>query len=222
MTTSPAISNTGGTGIGTGATASGSASVSDTYQTFLKLLTSQIQNQDPLSPMDTTQWTNQLVQYNSVEQQLKTNSLLSSLLTQGQSGGLGTGVAFIGKTVSANTDTVTLSQGQANWNFNLGKDANTAAVNVFDSKGNLVFTKSLGPTASGDHSFSWDGSQTSGGKLTSGDYTLKVVAQDTQSNTIATNISMSGIVKSVFENNGIAYLRVGGTAVPLSGVTSVE
>lgn len=218
-TVSATSSNTGTSSTGTTTPAT---SVSDTYQTFLKLLTSQIQNQDPLSPMDTTQWTNQLVQYNSVEQQLKTNSLLSTLITQGQSGGLSSGVSYIGKTVSASSSTSTLSGGKADWTYTLGKDANQVKLTVLDKTGAAVYSTALGPTKGGDNSFSWDGSETQGGKLASGDYTLMVDATDASGTGVASTLSRTGQVSAVFEDNSVVMLKLGSASVPLSAVTSVQ
>src|ERR1700760_2958066 len=101
-------------------TAADSAALTGNYQTFLSLLTAQIKNQDPLSPMDTTQWTNQLVQYSSVEQQLKGNQYLEQIAANNKAGSMDSAVSYIGKTVSADSSTATLKDGQASWDYTLG------------------------------------------------------------------------------------------------------
>lgn len=199
---------------------SGAKALSDTYQTFLSLLTSQIRNQDPLSPMDTTQWTNQLVQYNGVEQQLKTNSLLESLVSQSK-GDVSSGVNYIGKTVTANTDSASLSGGKASWNYDLGANAASVTLSIKDSKGNIVYTKA-GETGAGAHSFTWDGTQASGPKLTSGDYSLSIQAKDANNAAIATSTYQSGKVTAVLNNNGDISLKVGQNSIPINKIISVE
>jgi flagellar basal-body rod modification protein FlgD len=200
---------------------SGAKSVTDTYQTFLSLLTANIRNQDPLSPMDTTQWTSQLVQYNSVEQQLKTNSLLESLVNQSTLSSMGQGVMYLGSTVTANTDTTALNDGSANWNYNLGADAGKVTINVKDSTGKIVYTTSGSELGAGDHTFSWDGTQTSGVKATSGNYTLSVAAQSAAGSDLTSTISVSGKVTGVVDEDGATILKLGKTSVKLTDVKEV-
>src|SRR5579862_2258269 len=95
----------------------GLAQVADNFQTFLTLLTTQLKNQDPLSPLDTNQFTQQLTQMTGVEQQLLSNQLLQQLVSQSQGGGLTGAVGLIGKTVSASDTSATLQNGSATWQF---------------------------------------------------------------------------------------------------------
>ena len=104
------------------------ASVANNYQTFLSLLTTQLKNQDPLSPLDTNQFTQQLTQMTGVEQQLLSNQLLQQLVNQNQGGGLTNAVGLIGKTVTSSGGAAVLSGGSATWNYSL--PSNAASVNV--------------------------------------------------------------------------------------------
>src|SRR5579871_3563090 len=95
----------------------GLAQVADNFQTFLTLLTTQLKNQDPLSPLDTNQFTQQLTQMTGVEQQLLSNQLLQQLVNQNQGGGLTAAVGLIGKTVTADGSVAPLQNAQATWHF---------------------------------------------------------------------------------------------------------
>lgn len=196
-------------------------SLNETYTTFLNLLTSQIKNQDPLSPMDTTQWTNQLVQYNSVEQQLKSNTLLQSLLDRSNASNLSSGVGYIGKTITANSNTSALTNGTAAWNYDLNAKASTVALTLKDSNGRVVYSQA-GETGQGSHRFNWDGSQISGAKLTSGEYSLSVQALDAKGVAIGSNVSITGKVTAIVNEAGSVELKIGNTRVPLDKVSSVE
>ncbi|MGZ3298287.1 MAG: flagellar hook assembly protein FlgD [Asticcacaulis sp.] len=195
------------------------ASITGNYSTFLNLLTAQIKNQDPLSPMDTTQWTNQLVQYSSVEQQLKSNQYLSQIAA-GAGADMSSAVNFIGKTVSADTKTATLNNGAATWDYNLGGTASKLTLTVKDKNGDVVWS-GAGDTAKGTHSFKWDGKTASGTQLNSGDYTLSLNATDASGNAIDSTIGVSGVVTSAETSNGAVMLTVGGTQVALSDITGV-
>lgn len=193
------------------------------YETFLSLLTAQIRNQDPLSPMDTTEWTNQLVQYSSVEQQLKGNEYLekiSKALDSGQ-GGMDTAVAYIGKTVSAQTTTATLANGQAAWDYTLGGDATEVNLTVTDANGTVVWSGTAPEKGKGTHTVVWDGEAANGNKLTSGDYTLKISAKNNAGD-VATAINLTGIANAAELRDGAVVLKVGGTYVPLSLITKVS
>ena len=128
------------------------ASLASNSQTFLTLLTTQLKNQDPTSPLDTNQFTAQLVQMTGVEQQLLSNQLLQTLVNQSSGGGVTGAVGLIGKQVTASGNTATLTDGSASWQYNLGGNAANVTVQVSDSSGNVVFTGAA-PTGSGPQSF---------------------------------------------------------------------
>lgn len=218
------VTNTTHSSSGSASSSSGTptdaATLTSNYSTFLNLLTAQIKNQDPLSPMDTTQWTNQLVQYSSVEQQLKANQYLSQIAA-GSGANMSSAVAYIGKTVSASTDTATLAKGAANWDYNLAGAASKVTLTVKDSNGNTVY-QTAGDTAAGDHSFTWDGATATGSKLTSGNYTLSISSSDAAGNGISNTVGISGVVNAAQESNGTVTLTVGNTEVPLSSITGVS
>jgi len=214
----PSASNTAKTG----GTITDSSSLTTNYSTFLGLLTAQIKNQDPLSPMDTTQWTNQLVQYSSVEQQLKSNGYLQQIANNNTAGSMNAAVSYIGKAVSADSDTVTLKDGAASWDYNLGTSAGTVKLTVLDGKGNVVWTGNSSGTEKGGHGFVWDGKNTAGKAVADGDYTLTVEAKTASGSSIDSTVGMSGTVTSAELIDGTVMLKVGNTKVPMSSVTRVS
>src|ERR1700753_2277056 len=140
MTTAP-LSSTTTNAAATSTVNNGLASIANNYQTFLSLLTTQLANQDPLSPMDTTQFTSQLTQMTGVEQQLLSNQLLQQLVNQSSSNsGLTNSVNLIGKTVTGDGDTATLANSQATWTFSLPSDPATMNLSVVNSSGDVVWT----------------------------------------------------------------------------------
>ena len=224
------ISNTATTNTNATTSTSGSSSTSNAssaktldsdFSTFLTLLTTQVKNQDPTSPMDTTQWTNQLVQYSSVEQEIKSNTYLSTIASNSGST-MSSAVNYIGKTVTASSSTSALANGSANWSYDVGSNAAKVTLKVTDSSGNVVYS-GTGDTASGSHTFSWDGTTASGTTDTSGNYTLAVTATDASGNSVTSSVGVSGTVSSVqTDSSGTLTLSLtNGTEVPVSDVTGV-
>ena len=119
------------------------------FETFLTLLTSQLKNQDPLSPVDSNQFTAQLTQMAGVEQQLLTNDLLTSLLGAQQSGGLGAAATYIGKDATAAFAATKLKDGAVTWSYELAKDAPATTLQVLDGTGKVVWTGPAPETAEG-------------------------------------------------------------------------
>ncbi len=142
------------------------AGLNTDYNSFLQLLTTQLKNQDPLSPMDTNTFTQQLVAMNGVQQQLLTNNLLTSLVSQGSSAA--TAVNMIGKQVEAQSSSATMSNGTANWTYELDADAQASTLQVSDANNNVVWSGPASDLTKGQHDFSWDGTTSSGGKATTG------------------------------------------------------
>ncbi len=201
--------------------ASGASSLSTSYQTFLTLLTTQLQNQDPSSPMDPNQFTTELVQMTGVQQQLLSNQLLQQLVSASPSSGVSSAVNLIGKQVTATSATATLANGAANWTYTLPNAASTATVSVSNSTGQVVYTGTAPSFASGTNSFSWNGQSSSGVQLPGGTYTLSVAAQDASGGTITPVLSVSGTASSVQQVNGATMVTIGSSQVPVSAITNV-
>lgn len=198
------------------------ASLAGNYSTFLGLLTAQIRNQDPLSPMDTTQWTNQLVQYSSVEQQLKANQYLAQMAGNNTGTSMNSAVGYIGKTVSAASNSSMLSGGEAKWDYSLGVTASKVTATISDTNGKTIWTGDLSELEKGDHTFTWDGKDTAGKAVPDGYYNLKIDAKTGTNTSVDTTISLSGVVTSAQNVNGTIMVKVGKSEVPLATITKVS
>src|SRR4051812_16633246 len=131
------------------------ATIAQNFDTFLQLLTTQLRNQNPLDPLDTNQFTQQLVQFTGVEQQLKTNEFLEAMMTSTQTANNSQAVSYVGKIVTASGTKSELVNGAASWHFAVEAKADITAT-VRDANGNVVYTKS-GTVNQGESVFTWDG-----------------------------------------------------------------
>jgi flagellar basal-body rod modification protein FlgD len=202
-------------------TSAARTSLATNFDTFLTLLTAQLKNQDPLSPMDSTAFTQQLTQMTGVQQQLLTNDLLTSLLAA-QQGGLGGASSYIGKDITAVWSADKLTDGKANWSYELGSNATAAKLQVLDSTGKVVWTGDAPELGTGTHDFTWDGKTTAGGQMSDGGvYTLKITASNA-SGSVDSQVLMRGQVNSVEMYDGTPYLNVGNSIIPVSTVISLQ
>ena len=191
------------------------------YETFLALLTTQLKNQDPTSPLDTNQFTQQLVQMTGVEQQLLTNDLLKAMAEKA-AGGLSDAVAYIGRTVEVDTAQTGLAKDGAHWRYSLPSTAKSVTLEVLDARGQVVHRQD-GIKTKGQHAFTWDGKALTGGRLPEGGtYTLRVTAMDAAGGRLATPVTVAGVVTAVEQADGESRLLVNGVAVPLTAVRSVR
>jgi len=194
--------------------------LSSNFDTFLQLLTTQLQHQDPLDPMDTSQFTQQLVEYSQVEQQIDTNSNLQSLISQGTSQSAAYATSYLGKTVTVSGGEGSLSNGEAQWTYNLGTAATSTTLQVTDANGNVVYSGS-GQTTAGNSNFNWNGVDNGGNQLPDGSYTLAVKASAGGS-TVTTSVTAVGTVSEVNMINGTPQLLIGSMEVPLTSISSVQ
>ena len=196
-------------------------SLAGDQQTFLTLLTTQLKNQDPTSPMNTDQFTQQLVSMTGVQQQILTNQLLQQMV--GNQTGVGDPVSLLGKTVTATSSNLTLQNGQANWQFSTAANAADVQVQVTNNLGQVVSQTDLGALAAGPHAFSWNGKDQSGVQLPNGGtYTLAVAATDSTGAAVTTSTYQQGTVSAVNNAGGQVLLTVNGSQVPTNAITSVQ
>lgn len=206
-----------------GRVGAGSALLNQNFETFLSLLTAQLKNQDPLSPVDSNQFTAQLTQMAGVEQQLLTNDLLTSLLAAQQGGGLSGAAHYIGKEATAVWSATELKDGKASWSYELAGDAASAKLQVLDGAGKVVWEGDAPDKTTGVHDFSWDGKTSAGGQLDDGGvYTLKVVAKNATGETVDSQVLTRGRITAVELYDGQPYLTVGNAILPLSSVIALE
>jgi flagellar basal-body rod modification protein FlgD len=204
-------------------TDAGRTAMATNFETFLSLLTAQLKNQDPLSPVDSNEFTSQLTQMSGVEQQLLTNDLLTSLLAAQQGGGLSGAANYIGKDTTAAWSAMKLDGGEATWSYELATDAATAELQVLDSSGRVVWSGSAPDKTEGTHDFVWDGKTTAGGQLPDGGvYTLQVTAKTGAGETVTSQTLIRGRITGVELYNGEPYLTVGNSILPLSSVIALQ
>jgi flagellar basal-body rod modification protein FlgD len=208
--------------VGQTATQSGTKRLAESFDTFLNLLTTQLKNQDPLSPLDSNQFTQQLVQMTGVEQQLYGNQLMEKLVANTGSG-ISTAVALIGRDVKAGTAENAIKDGKATWNFNLNRAADDLKLEVLDSKGRTVYSEAPADMKAGDHTFKWNGKDASGKQLDDGGpYTLKVTAKDSAGTGVISNVSIQGVVTGVEQVDGKTLITINGAKIPWETVTSIN
>lgn len=171
--------------------------LADNFNTFLTLLTSQLQNQDPLSPMDSTAFTQQLVQFSQVEQQIRTNQNLEGLVGQYQAASAGAALSYLGKDAIIDADDTYLAGGSANWAYTLPEAASDLTINVKDSAGRTVYTTTTAARGAGEHLFTWDGTKTNGTVATDGVYTLEVEAKNSAATDIDAGIRVRETIMGV-------------------------
>ncbi|ACL60888.1 flagellar hook assembly protein FlgD [Methylobacterium nodulans] len=205
---------------GSASPSSDAATIAGNFNQFLTLLTTQLRNQNPLDPLDTNQFTQQLVQFASVEQQLKTNDRLDSLLTASKASAAATAAGLVGQTVTADGTTAALAKGSATWTLTAARAATRAVLTITDAKGNVVATQTKALT-SGSQTYAWDGRTSTGLAAPDGTYMLKVQAVDATGQSVTVDTTVTGTIESVDVTGSEPVLSVGGRSVPLSSLQAI-
>lgn len=189
---------------------------------FLKLLITQMRYQDPLSPMDNTQFLAQMAQFSSLEQMQNLNESFDQSMLISQSLNNSSAAGFIGRHVRASGDGVTLgSTGGVELGYFLPQEAATVTVTVLDEQGREVRTLVSDGTTAGAHKLEWDGADLDGRRVAAGSYTFRVSAKNADGTDASATSVVTGLVQGITFKNGSAYLLVDGREVPLSEVLEV-
>ena len=194
--------------------------IAATFDQFLNLLTTQLQNQNPLDPLDTNQFTQQLVQFAGVEQQLRTNTQLESLLAQSKAQSVPAAAAFVGMRITADGSTATLADNQASWSIK-SPNAGTAVFTITDANNRTVYTETRKVTA-GPQSFTWNGRDANKVALQPGDYRLSVAAKDATGRALSVSTEIEGTVDSVSFEGDAPILKLGSQSVPYDRVRQIQ
>ena len=198
------------------------ASLSGDYTNFLTLLTTQLKNQDPLSPMDATQFTQQLVQFSAVEQQINGNKKLDQLIGLQSTANAYGAVGFVGTTIAADSNDIPLQDGKAKFDYTIEKGGGAATLKILDASGNIVMLKGVDATV-GTHPVEWDGTDYFGNKLKDGKYTVSVSYKDTNTGKdIDATITSYGKVDQAVIADGEVFLKMGDVTVPLADVIRIS
>lgn len=194
-------------------------SLSNNFGDFLSLLMTQLQNQDPTSPLDSNQFTSELVQFTSVQQQIDTNSDLTQLIQLTQASQVEQSAAMIGKPVTVNSTQLALQNGTGAINFNTAA-AEPVGIAVYNTSGVQVQTAVLSSKA-GANTWTWNGQNANGSTMADGAYTVTVNAIGTNGSTSAIPFTVTGTATAVQTNAGTVDVQMGGLTLPFSAVESV-
>lgn len=193
----------------------------DDLNRFLTLLVTQLQNQDPLDPLDANEFTAQLVQFASVEQQIYQNAHLEELLAVQKNMQVAAMVDYLGTVAEAKTDALPLQDGQALATYTLPSGARSATIIVKGADGKPVFT-AAGAAEAGTHVFEWNGTDGNGKPLPDGGYRLEVVAKGADDAKVEAAITAFGRVTGAAADGGEVTLFLGDVPVKMSEVLSVK
>ena len=214
-----AINNSTAASSSSSATGVDKSTLAGNFQTFLTLLTTQLKNQNPLDPLDTNQFTQQLVQFAQVEQQLKQNEQLATLVSLEKTAQATTALAYVGQTVAVDGQTAALSNGEATWSLVASKPA-SATVTIKSATGQTAYSGSFTMNA-GTQGFSWDGRDSNGVQWPDGNYTMSVTAKDASGQSVAIASEVQGVVDSVDVTQSPPVLSIGGQTFTLDKIKRV-
>ena len=195
--------------------------LADDLNQFLNLLVTQLENQDPLDPLDPNEFTSQLVQFASVEQQIYQNQNLEDMLELQQQSIMGDVVSYIGAQVEVNGNELPLENGIGQFQYTLQGEARSSTITISDESGQVVFF-TAGETDAGSHDAVWPGLDSFGFPLEDGVYTVNVSAVDTEGNSINVDTNIIGTVKGVSMEDGQVYVSLTGAEYKLEDVISVR
>lgn len=191
------------------------------FNTFLKLMVAQLKNQDPLNPVDSTQFTGQIAQFSSLEQQINSNNYLSQLVQQRDFGQQTLATSYLGKVVLAPGNSIATSGGTSEFAYNLSATAAKVDITITDKDGNVVRNVG-GDGTTGNHIVTWDGNDDSGKPVPAGTYTIAVKATDSAGTVVTSKTLVYGQVASILNDNGTSSLIMSdGRQINLEDVLAV-
>jgi flagellar basal-body rod modification protein FlgD len=218
--TTPLPASSSGTSAAAATNALASSQIAGNFQSFLTLLTTQLQNQNPLDPLDTNQFTQQLVEFAGVQQQLNTNDSLATLVSLQQTAQSTQALGFVGKTAVVTGNTAALTDSSATWQLSVPTSSNVT-VTIASSTGQSVFTGTYAVNAGNNQPFIWNGQGSDGTQLPDGNYTLTATAKDSSGNTVAITTAVEGVVNSVDLTQSPPLLSIGGQTYTVSQIKSI-
>jgi flagellar basal-body rod modification protein FlgD len=218
--TTPVSSSSSSTSGGNSLGSTADKTIAGNFQTFLTLLTTQLQNQNPLDPLDTNQFTQQLVQFAGVEQQLKTNDSLQTLVTMQQTAQATQALEFVGKTAIVSGNSTALTNSKATWELNV-PTTSTVNISIANSSGQTVYTGNFSANAGNNQPFAWNGQGNDGTQWPDGIYTMTATAQDSTGNSVAIATQVGGTVSAVDLTQSPPLLSINGQSYTISQVKAI-
>ncbi|MCB1530679.1 MAG: flagellar hook capping family protein [Rhodospirillales bacterium] len=195
-----------------------SVKLAEDFDQFLTLLTTQLQHQDPLDPMDSTEFTNQIVQFSQVEQSINTNQKLDNLVSLQLASISSVALGYVGMDVSYISAEISYDGATpVTIDYALSDPAVDAKINIRDEAGELVYSSTV-PKDVGANKFTWNGLDTNGNPVQEGTYSVTIDAIDTNDDPIATSTVVSGRVRGIESQNGVIFVLIGERAVPISSI----
>jgi flagellar basal-body rod modification protein FlgD len=209
------------TSTSTTSAAAKTATIAQNFETFLSLLTTQLKNQSPLDPLDTNQFTQQLVQFAGVEQQLKSNESLTLLLAATKANTITNALGFVGAKVTADGATTRLSNGAAEWRLQAPRSVANATITITNATGSVVQTETRSLSA-GDQTYVWKGRTSTGAVAPDGDYRITISARDPSGQPVSIRSEIQGVVDSVDVSGTEPVLSIGTITIPVNKVKTVQ
>jgi flagellar basal-body rod modification protein FlgD len=194
--------------------------IAGNFQSFLQLLTTQLQNQNPLSPLDTNQFTQQLVEFAGVQQQINPNDSLATLVSLQQTAQSTQALGFVGKTAVVSGSTAALTNSKASWLINV-PTASNVTINITNASGQTVYSGSAAAAAGNAQPFTWNGQGSDGTQEPDGNYTLTATATDSANNSVAITTDVAGVVTSVDLTQSPPLLTIGGQTFTVNQIQGI-
>ena len=196
------------------------AKLADDFSTFMTLLTTQLQNQDPLDPMKSNEFTQQLVAFTGVEQQIATNQNLEKLAQLTQLNNMAGASSYLSREAVVAGAQATLDGGDAVWEYQVSDPTDSVTLNVLDSAGNIVYSQP-GNDKLGTHGFTWDGKASDGTQLSEGIFSLQVKATNDAGEQLNIPIYVTDRIVSVDTRGAEPIFQVGANSVNQSGILAL-
>jgi flagellar basal-body rod modification protein FlgD len=194
----------------------------DNYNQFLTLLTTQLQHQDPTAPLDTNQFTQQLVQFSQVEQQLKGNAKLDAIIANtGSTSQISSLLGYVGLNATINSAQGVLKNGSATWTVSAPSSADNADVSISDANGRKIasYKQSL---RAGDQKITWDGLDSNGNQVADGIYSIAVAGVNSAGTSFTATSKISTQISGIDSSSGSATLIAGGLSFKPEQVVAVS
>ena len=215
MTTS--IQNGINTAVGSSAGSTNTTKNSMGKDAFMKMLIAQLQNQDPLNPMDGTQFVAQLAQFSSLEQLTNLNDTMGSLPEYLSAFSNAQMVNLIGNEATAEGNAITVSGSSTKITYRLPSDIQSGTIKIYNNNGLLVDTVKIGSQKTGLQSTIWNS-----GNQGAGNYTYEVSAMDRKGQEVTVDKMISGKITGVSFKDGISHLTINGQEVAFSNVVAIN
>jgi flagellar basal-body rod modification protein FlgD len=194
-------------------------SLTSNFQDFLGMLMAQLQNQDPTSPMDTNEFTQELVEFSGVEQQINTNASLTQLIQLTQSGQVEQSSTLVGHQVEVNSPNLSLQNGTSAITFT-APSAGPVEIGIYDANGNQVADTVVNATQ-GSNNWTWNGQESDGTQLPDGSYQVAVESAGANGQPMAVPFTVLATATGVEQTASGLQLELGATSVPFSDLQSV-